>query len=125
MAKRCLIDTSVLIQTQKGDQKVINLLTVQANPLISIVTACEILYGSANTKQLKINKEVLNNFEILGVDSDTSYKALDLIGKYGLRSRVGVTDALIAATAIVNNYSLWTLNTKHFKVIKEIELFEE
>jgi len=125
MAQKRLIDTSVIIQAQKGNIAIKKVLLAQENPSISIITACEIISGSANKRQLLYNKEALEGFKVVGVDESISFKSYELIEKYGLRTRFAIADALIAATAIVKEYALWTLNKKHYKPIKEIELLEE
>jgi len=40
---------------------------------------------------------------------------------YSLSHKIGIPDALIAATAIVNKLRLFTANVKDFKFIPEIE----
>lgn len=122
MVKKCLIDTSVVIQAQRGNVKFVKALTTQENPLISVITACEVIMGSTNKHQLEVNKITLHGFEVLAVDKDISFMAYDILEKYSLKTYIGIADALIAATAIVKKYPLWTLNKKHFRLIKEVEL---
>lgn len=125
MVKKCLIDTSVVIQAQKGNPKIIQIMLAQTSPTVSIVTACEVICGSIDRQQLLANKEALERFKIIEIDEEISFKALEILEKYGLKVKLAVADTFIASTAVVKGYKLWTLNKKHFKIINEIELFEE
>ena len=46
-----------------------------------------------------------------------------LMLKYSLSHNLDLPDALIAATAIVSDLELYTLNLKHFKYIDDIKLW--
>jgi len=123
MEQRCLIDTSILIQAQKGDTRVSKRLVALKNPTISVVTACELLMGSNNKKQLAENKAVMRGFTVVNINHETSTTALKITEDYTLRTGFGVADALIAATAVRGNFLLWTLNKKHFNLIEGIKLY--
>jgi predicted nucleic acid-binding protein len=43
--------------------------------------------------------------------------------KYCLSHKLGLADALIAATAIIHNLELYTLNVKDFVFIPQLRLF--
>jgi predicted nucleic acid-binding protein len=43
---------------------------------------------------------------------------------YSLSHKLSVPDALIAATAIVHDVALYTLNVKDFHFISDIELYQ-
>jgi predicted nucleic acid-binding protein len=49
--------------------------------------------------------------------------AVALVEQYCLSHKLDLEDALIAATAIVNDIKLYTLNTKDFIFIPSIQLF--
>ena len=55
-----------------------------------------------------------------------TYEVAQLAGEIARNSGrpIEFADAAIAATAIVNNYKLYTLNKKHFKGIKELVLYD-
>jgi len=61
--------------------------------------------------------------DIVEINKEISLLAFNLIIKYGLKTRLGIADALIAATAIINKNLLWTMDTKHFTPVKELNLF--
>ncbi|MBI4130828.1 type II toxin-antitoxin system VapC family toxin [Candidatus Roizmanbacteria bacterium] len=122
--KKILIDTSVLIDIQRGTKRTVETFdTLKENAVISRITACEFMYGSRNTEEKDINKDFLEQLPIVEITPHVSKLAYRLLDKYALKFNVGMADALIAASAIYNDLKLWTLNRKHFEKIKEADLF--
>ena len=125
MASKILADASILIDLQKGKQSTIHLFSKNQDTIaISRITACEFIYGSRNNKEKKINENFLNNLDIIDINESISELTYSLLNKYSLKTNLGIADAMIAATAIFNELSLWTLDTKHLSKIKELELFD-
>lgn len=125
MVDKILADTSILIDLQKGVQKSIyNFDRLKDRIIISRITACEIIYGAKNKKEKKINKEFIEKLEVIEISEEISKYTYFLLDKYAHAVKLGIADALIAATAIIEGFSLWTLNIKHFKKIKELKIFE-
>lgn len=123
MANKILLDTSILVDLQRGNVKTIKQFeTIQKIAAISRITACEFIYGSKNKKEKKINKEFLEALQIFEVTEEVSKYTYVLLDKYAMSTKFGIADALIAATCVVNNLKLWTLNKKHFRKIKELNL---
>lgn len=63
-------------------------------------------------------KELLAIFENCPVDSQTATLAGNLLAKYRRSHGLEPMDALIAATAKVNEAVLFTLNVRHFRYIE-------
>lgn len=125
MAAEILADTSVLIGLQRADESIIKLFSRYKNKLdISRITASELLYGSRNSREKKINTDFIKKISITEIDPEISLLSYKLIDKYALKNKFGIADSIIAATAISKKLSLWTENTKHFKQIKEVALFK-
>ena len=126
MGNRILVDTSVLVEAQHGNSLIKeSLLTNRQKIAISRVTAYEVIHGSRDKAELKGNKQVLERIEILEINEEISKLAYSLLEKYVLKTKLNLPDALITATAMIFSIPIWTLNSKHFKPIREIELFEE
>ena len=124
MVNKILADTSILIDLQKGEEQTIKPFEkYKDNISISRITACEFIYGSKNSKEKKINKDFLEALDTIEINEKISEYTYSLLDKYGLGMKFGISDALIASTAIVENLQFWTLNTRHFKRIKELKLF--
>lgn len=125
MDSNILLDTSVLIDLQRGEEKTVKLFdNIKIRVSVSRVTACEFIYGAENKKVKQINKSFLESLPIIEINKAISKYTYFLLDKYSLEVKLGIANALIAATAIVEDLSFWTLNKRHFKKIKELKLFK-
>jgi tRNA(fMet)-specific endonuclease VapC len=120
-----LCDTNILIEFYKNNPKIVNeLRQIGAERLaISIITQAELYYSALNKAELlKIQKHLnlLHNFPI---SNQVSTQFIQLMERYSLSHKLTIPDALIAATALVNNLNLYTLNTKDFRFIEGINLY--
>lgn len=123
MANKILVDTSILIDLQKGQPNTIKKFDkLKEKVIISRITACEFIYGAKNKKEKKVNMQFIDHLKIVEVNETISEYTYSLLDKHGLATKLGIADAIIAATAIVKDLPLWTLNKKHFLKIKELEL---
>lgn len=87
--------------------------------LISIITKIEILsYNSAEDEEAKMI-QFLDSSDIIALTEDVVTKTI-LIRK---SIKIKTPDAIIAATALVNDHTLITNNTSDFKRIKELKIF--
>ena len=122
-----LIDTSVIVdflrQKDKKSSWFYRLSLNDDSLAISILTHAE-LYSGKSVYESQKNKRYLDS-----IISKLNVVTLDLpISTLGARLRagsgVGLLDCLIGATAIRGGYSLATLNSKHFKEIKNLKLLK-
>jgi tRNA(fMet)-specific endonuclease VapC len=121
-----LIDTSIFIDFMKGSSSAINFLVANSELTTSQLVVMELIRGGNDKRKISI-KNVEKMLDSLNVRihpveikiSDLSYKIFkDLYHKQG----IGIADAFIAATALVNNEIFVTSNTKHFKNIKGLKV---
>lgn len=125
MEDKILADTAILIGLQRGDEQVVKKFDQLKNRVVvSRITVCELIFGSRDQQEKRINQEFLSYLDILEIDERVSVLCYELMDKYGLKMRLGIADALIAATAVVHGLLLWTENIKHFQMIKEVKLFK-
>lgn len=69
---------------------------------------------------------MLQRFTILNFDSTAARKAAEIVGQLKTkRKSIDKPDLFIAATAVVNQLSLDTVNKKHFIYIDSLELLTE
>lgn len=123
--KLVLCDTNIIIDFYKGKESIIEALQNigQQNISISFVTACELIYGALNKQELrKINKDV-DNLNTISINDNICKTCLGLMNTYSLSNNLTLPDALIAATAIVYNLPLFTLNLKDFRYIEGLKLY--
>jgi len=120
-----IIDTNVLIEifdkkSQKGDEALNKIIESNENITITAINLHEILYGLQ--KYAKPIKEILQ-LPVLNYTKKDAKLAAELelkTEKQGTTTRR--TDAMIAATTINNNASLYTLDLKHFKPLENLAL---
>ncbi len=127
MAQRpqILIDTDILIKIYRGNkEKRKHLSQIQNNLAISIITAIELMAGAKTKKrQFEVAKTV-KAFFLYELTLNISITAFNLVKKYGIFHSLKIADALIAAIAIENNFSLYTDNVADYNFIKELKLYQ-
>lgn len=122
-----IIDTNIFIDhLRTGDRKYLQTLLSKNNITdlyLSILTVQE-LYTGQSTKNLKnelILQKLISPFSIVYYDEQVA----KLAGQITRDSKKIITfaDSAIAASAILNNAKLATLNTKDFKEIENLQLY--
>jgi predicted nucleic acid-binding protein len=119
-----MIDSDVLIWYMRGNLKANKAIEKLNGFFISVVTYMELVQGMRNKRELTLLRSALRkwNAKVLLINEDISAKAMFLVEQHYLSNSLVLADALIASTAISNGVKLLTGNTKHYKVIKNIEL---
>lgn len=113
-----LIDTSICIDVLRGNISSIQFLYNLDEYVISYVTAGELLQGAHSKKIVKDVESYLETIDIHWGSETIHQQACAILKKYGPSHGIGFFDALIAATAIEENLTLFTHNLKHFQMIK-------
>ena len=121
-----LCDTNILIELYKNNSFIIKELRKIGSKeiAISIITQAELYYGALNKRELQLIKKHLSQIEIIAVDLSISQYFIQLMENYALSHKLAIPDALIAATAIINNFDLYTLNKKDFCFVSNLRLYE-
>ena len=121
-----VLDTNVLIEILKNNQSTIKQVESLSPPLfVSVISAMELLYGALNKNELKKLQQFLSLFTIIQLDEKISQKAFVLIAQYSKSHTLDIPDALIAASCLENNKSLFTYNRKDFRFIPKLTLFDQ
>lgn len=126
--KQYLLDTNICAFLFRGKYGVDDKLREVGlqNCHISIITYAELYYGCVTSNNFEHNfkllKEFSDNIDIIGIDGSISTFAREKgrLKKEG--TLIEDFDLLIAATAIDNNLTLVTENTKHMGRIKGLSL---
>lgn len=121
-----LCDTNIFIEIYRGNEAIIEIFKNigQQNAAISDVSCAELLFGARNKKELQAIRNDIDSLIVMPIETSISVLSVSLVEKYSLSHKLSLPDALIAATAIFHNIPLYTLNTKDFKFIPKIKLFE-
>ncbi len=116
---RAVIDTNILISWYKTGviSKSNDLASI--TPVFSIITKIEALGFKEITKhETKSINKMLDTGELVYINDDIAQQTINLRQKH----RIKTPDAIIAATALVNNSELWTANTSDFSNIEGLKL---
>lgn len=124
-----LIDTNIIIYRLK------NLGNVNANFLknkdnhmsLSVISYGELVFGAKKSKAVEKNMETVNAIKSIFPLLEITSEIMNIFGEIkAYTQKIGKTiddmDLLIAATAITNNFTLVTHNTKHFKNIPNLKV---
>ena len=112
-----LSDTCVIIENLK------NVLPLSESPCINAVIEMELIQGARNKRELNQIKSYLNNFKSLPLEQTVFDLAIQLVEAFALSHNLRLADAVIAATALVYDVELHTVNLKDFRFIPGLKLF--
>jgi len=119
-----LIDTNILIYVSKDQIPSENLTKVQQifrNSFnISVINEIELLGGRNIDEQKYIYfKKFLSLSNVYHLNDEIKLQTIEIRRKFNLKT----PDAIIGATALVNNFILVTRNTKDFNRIDGLEIY--
>lgn len=124
MEKRFLIDTNILIYyfndliPPEEEDNIDKILRFSFN--ISVISKIEFLgWHKFNEAQFKKAEDFVNAAQIFGLVENVAREAILLRRGKNIR----LPDAVIAATCLVNDYTLVTSNAKDFRGIKGISVY--
>ncbi len=125
--KIVLCDTDVIIEFYRNNPDIISELKTigQENIAVSTITAGELIYGALNKKELSQIKKDLKYLNILNIDKRTCDTFLNIMDKYVLSHKLALPDGFIAASAMVHNIELYTLNIKDYRFIDGLKLYKK
>ena len=123
-----ILDTDILIWILRKNKEIKNklikaTLETDGGLYITPIQIAEI-YAGIRPSEEKIIKKFLNSFNIIPIDVQIGELAGRFINQYRKSHSVEIADAIIAAASIVNNFKLWTLNKKHYPMIKKENFYE-
>lgn len=121
-----LIDTDILIDDRRGHapaQELLRSFREQGGICISVVSAFEILQGARDQAAMRRALTFVQSLTMYPMDAGVSNLGLELLFTHRLAAGLGMADALIAATALVNDLTLVTKNLKHFTAISGLKTY--
>lgn len=119
-----IFDTDVFIWVQRGNEKAMRIMEKEPDRFLSVQTYLELLQGAKNKKHHEYTRSFLKDFDfkILPLSENIGHRASVYVEAFALSHGIQAGDALIAATATVNNLVLCSSNVKHFKIIPDLKL---
>lgn len=122
MSGPILLDTDVLVDFLRGNDKAVAYVELHADDIIlSAITAAELYAGVKGDAELEKLDALLSVFEVVPVDAALARSGGLHKRDYGASHRVGLADGIIAATAESRGAALKTLNTRHYPMLKGLK----
>lgn len=119
-----LIDTNAVIDYlgNKLSDKGMNFMNgiIDGTPNVSIVTKIEVLGFNASDQHYEILSNFINDVSVLDLTNNVVDATIEIRKKY----KAKLPDAIIAATAIVNDLILISRNISDFKNIGNLEVID-
>ena len=114
-----LLDSNIIIYSSKPEHSFLLDFLKKENIAVSIITKIEVLgYHSLLNSERIIFEKLFNTVEIIELNDRIANTAIEFRKKYKLT----LGDAIIAASAVENNYKLITRNVKDFEKIKHLKV---
>jgi predicted nucleic acid-binding protein len=114
------VDTDVLIDFLRGYTPAVEWMRQRRNrPMVSVITVAE-LRGGMRAGEESALETLIDALLVIPVDEMIARHAGDLRREFGPSHGTGLADALIAASSILNNAQLVTLNVRHYPMIEGI-----
>ena len=125
MSKPFLVDTDVLIDFLRGREQAVSFVNLESDRIIvsSIVVAelyAGVRGGKGDTEQSTLER-FLSLFRIVHVTVAIARLGGLYKRDYGRSHGVSLADAVVAATATLENAELKTLNVKHYPMFDAIQ----
>ena len=120
-----LCDTNIFISAFNGRIDTIDKLNaIGLNDIVlSSITVMELYQGMWNKAELAQMKKKITFYDVIQIDNAISERAIHLIEKYKLSHGLAIPDAIIAATSVEYEISLFTYNVKDFNFIPKLVLY--
>jgi predicted nucleic acid-binding protein len=122
MGQGYLVDTNTIIdylenKLPEKSNKLIDNIIIQ----FSVISRIELLvWKKATEDQVKILNEFVNSSTVFDLNENIILKSIEIRKNYRLK----LPDAIIAATAVVNNLPLLTRNTSDFEKVIQIKCID-
>ena len=125
MSKPILVDTDVLIDFLRGREQAVSFVNLESDRIILSPIVVAELYagvrgGKDETEQIALER-FLSLFRLVPVTATIARLGGLYKRDYGKSHGISLADAVVAATATLENAELKTLNVKHYPMFNAIE----
>ena len=119
MPKPFLLDTDVMVDFLRGNPKAVALIKAHsAHIILSSIVVAELYAGIRGNEELQTLDALVSLFRIIPVSPELAREGGLVKNEYAKSHGVGLADAIIAASAIIEHADLKTLNVKHYPMFK-------
>ncbi len=122
--KILMLDTNILVDYLRQNPQVLAFIENYGKAYLAIspIVSMEVYQGVLDKKDLLRTRKKLNGFASLPLNHEVVLLAMQLQQQYILSHHIGIPDTLIAATALVYDLELKTLNLKDFQFIPTLKV---
>lgn len=122
MFNKFLVDTDVLVDFFRGEEKAVGFVKKYSKRIvISAITVSELYAGVRENEERSELDEFIELFTILPVTPEIAVKGGLYKRDFFKSHHIGLADAIIAATAEIHEADLKTLNSKHFPMLRGLK----
>lgn len=115
------LDTNILIEYLKGNKSLIQSYHFE-EMFISDIVLMELYQGAKNKSDLNFIVKEVASFKVLKTNDEIITLATALVKEYNLSHNMKMMDAIIAATVLVYDIRLMSLNRKDFAYLDGVDL---
>lgn len=121
-----ILDTTVLVDIIRRKEVALDYVDgvrkAEGTPCLSLVTSMELVIGCRDKNEVRKVEKLLADYDVLDITPLIGRKAYEFISRFSKSHGLVIPDALIAATALVENAVLVTSNIRHFSMIEGVRL---
>ncbi|HZS47540.1 MAG TPA: PIN domain-containing protein [Blastocatellia bacterium] len=117
-----LIDTNIIARILAGDIGLAKMVINLDDPVINAIVWIETIQGSKSKSEIRSIEQYLDSYQLIPIDDEVSEEARRLIKQYSNSHGLMLADSIVAATCVVYNLELLTLNLKHFRFVSGLKL---
>jgi len=122
MSKSVLLDTDIMIDFLRGYPKAVSFVKSHANSIyLSSIVVAELYAGVKGESELGVLDDFVSFCQVIPVGQDVARAGGIYKRDYAKSHGVGLADAIIAATAQIEDIDLKTLNIKHYPMFKKLK----
>ena len=121
--KTPLVDTDVWIDFLRGVPEAVDFVEQLPDIVcISAISIAELYAGVREGKEREVLGDLLTSLKIISLDDVGAAHGGLIRRDFGKSHGVGLSDALIAATALQHDCQLYTLNVKHYPALPKAQV---
>ncbi len=122
MSREKIVDTDVLIDFLRGNEKAVTLIDqISSQIILSPIVVAELYAGVKGDNEMSVLDNFISVFRIVPIDSEIAKTGGIYKRDFGKSHGIGLADALLAATAYQENAEIITLNIKHYPMITDLK----
>jgi len=119
MAQSFLLDTDVLVDFFRGHSKAVTFVNANSPQIIlSSIVVAELYAGVKGDAEQAALDDFISLFRVVPVSAEIAKIGGLYRRNYGKSHGIGLADAILAATAEVEDAQLKTLNAKHYPMLR-------